>query len=180
MTLEDIQRTDALWTLSLRQALTEAFADGLTPDDLPEHLHWQWERKWRSAPANSQFLGIEHNGEMQALMSVRTDKTCRLPEQSGLPLVYVDYLAAAPWNLPELVRHPRFRRGGSTLLVAAVRLSRRIGYNGRMGLHALPQAEEFYRTKCGMADLGKDFFYEDLRYLEMTEAESSVFTEGTE
>ena len=180
VTLEDIRRTDALWASSLRQALAEAFASGLGQNDLPEHLHWQWERKWHSSPAGSRFLGIEHDGEMQALMSVRTDKTCRLPEQSGLPLIYVDYLAAAPWNLPELVHQPRFRRGGFTLLVAAARLSRQMGYNGRIGLHSLPQAEDFYRSRCGMTDLGRDIFYEDLCYLEMTAAESDAFIEGTE
>ena len=180
LTLQDVQGVDASWTPFLRQALREALADGLAPNDLPEHSHWQWERKWRSSAAGTQFLGIECEAEMQALMSARIDKTCRLPEQSGLPVVYVDYLAAAPWNLLELVRQPRFRRGGFGLLVAAVRLSRQIGYNGRIGLHSLPQAEEFYRTKCGMADLGRDIFYEDLRYLEMTAVMSDAFIEGTE
>ena len=179
VTLEDIQRTDALWTPFLRQALTQAFTNGLAPSDLPEHTHWQWERKWRSAAPGSRFLGIECAGEMQAMMSVRTDKTCRLPEQSGLPLIYVDYLAAAPWNLPELVRQPRFRRCGILLISAAIQLSRESGYNGRIGLHSLLQAEDFYRDKCGMVDLGTDIFYEDLCYLEMTEARSITFTERT-
>ena len=179
LTLEDVQRVDASWTPFLRQALRDALADGLAPDDLPEHSHWQWERKWRFAAAGSQFLGIECAGEMQAMMSVRTDKACRLPEQSGLPLVYVDYLAAAPWNLPEVVGQPRFRGSGLALLAAAIQFSRQSGYSGRIGLHSLPQAEEFYRAKCGMTDLGKDIFYEDLRYLEMTEARSSAFLERT-
>ncbi len=179
VTLEDIQRTDALWTPFLRQALTQAFVNGLAPGDLPEHTHWQWERKWRFAAAGSQFVGIECEGEMQAMMSVRTDKTCRLPEQFGLPLIYVDYLAAAPWNLPELVRQPRFRRCGILLISAAIQLSRESGYNGGIGLHSLLQAEDFYRDKCGMVDLGRDIFYEDLRYLEMTEAQSTAFTERT-
>lgn len=180
LTLEDIQRVDASWTPFLRQALRNARANGLTLNDLPEHSHWQWERKWHSAAAGSQFLSIECEGETQAMMSVRTDKTCRLPEQSGLPLIYVDYLAAAPWNLPGLMGQSRFRRGGLALLVAAVQLSRESGYNGRIGLHSLPKAESFYHDRCGMTDLGKDIFYEDLHYLEMTEAQSAAFTEGTE
>ncbi len=40
-------------------------------------------------------------------------------------------------------------------------------------------ATPFHRDKCGMADLGKDVFYEDLRYLEATEARSTAFTERT-
>jgi hypothetical protein len=150
LTLEDVERVDAFWTPFLRQALRDALVDGLSPDDLPEHSHWQWERKWRFAAAGTRFFGIECEGETQAMMSVRADKIGRLPEQSGLPLLYVDYLAAAPWNLPELVRRPRLRGSGLALLGAAVRLSRQIGYNGRIGLHSLPKAESFYRDKCGI------------------------------
>jgi len=175
VTLEEVQRTDALWMPFFRATLADALADGLSTDALPEHAHWQWERKWRAAVKSSQFLGVECEGAMQALMIVRTDKTCRLPDQFGLPLVYVDYLAAAPWNLPELVPQPRFRRGGLVLIAAALRLSEQIGYNGSVGLHSLPQAEEFYRTKCGMTDLGIDPFYEDLHYLEVTPAQSQAF-----
>ena len=127
VTREEVRRTDALWTPFLRTALTEACANGLLPDDLPEHAHWVWERKWQAASKSSRFLGIECDGAMQALMIARTDKLCRLPEQFGLPLVYVDYLAAAPWNLPELVRQPHFRGGGLALLAAAIQLSRQSG-----------------------------------------------------
>ncbi len=179
VTLEEIRRTDALRTPFFRTAFADALATGVSTDALPEHAHWQWERKWRAALKSSQFLGVECEGAMQALMIVRTDKTCRLPDQFGLPLVYVDYLASAPWNLPELVPQPRFRRGGLALIAAALRLSEQIGYNGRVGLHSLPQAEEFYRAKCGMADLGVDPFYEDLHYLKMTPAQSQAFLDRT-
>ena len=37
-----------------------------------------------------------------------------------------------------------------------LQLSRGEGFKGRVGLHALPQAEQFYREKCGMTPLGKD------------------------
>ena len=179
MTLAEIRRTDALWTPFLKTALADALANGLPLDALPEHAHWQWERKWRVVATSSRFLGIERDGAMQALMIVRTDKACRLPAQFGLPLVYVDYLAVAPWNLPELVPQPRFRRGGLALLAAAVRLSDQIGYNGRIGLHSMPQAEEVYRAKCGMSDLGVDPFYEDLHYLETTPEQSQDFLHRT-
>ena len=108
---------------------------------------------------------------MQGLLAVRTDKTCRLAEQAGLPLVYVDYLATAPWNYaPFLARiggTPRYRRSGEALMRTAVALSRELGWGGRLGLHALPQADSFY-ARLGMIPLGVDEAYESLRYFEMT------------
>ena len=40
------------------------------------------------------------------------------------------------------------------------------GFRGRVGLHALPQAEAFYQDKCGMTPLGKDASKQDLMYFE--------------
>jgi hypothetical protein len=37
------------------------------------------------------------------------------------------------------------------------------GFRGRIGLHALPQAETFYARNCGMTDLGNDMRKEGLR-----------------
>ena len=177
VTVQEIRQADETWAPFLRQALRDDAARGLPPGYLPEHAHWVWERKWRSATPASRFFGIECEGEMQALMAVRIDKTCRLPEHQGLPLVYVDYLAAAPWNLPEIAVQPRFRRCGLILISAAIQLSHEEGYNGRIGLHSLPQAEDFYRVKCGMTDLGRDTDYEDLRYLETTAVQAQALVE---
>ena len=159
-----------------RRSIRTARAGGVPAEDLPEHSHWRWERKWRAATGASRFFGIEHGGEMQGLMAVRLDKQCRLPEQTGLPLVYVDYLAAAPWNdavlLARIGEFPRLSRVGSALLGSASRLSRANGWEGRIGLHGLPQAARFYRERCGMTDLGADADYEGLPYFEMTAAQA--------
>lgn len=171
----DVRRTDTLWKPFLRQSLQDAYTRGLLPNDLPEHTHWIWDRKWQAASRYSQFLGIECAGEMQALMVVRTDKLCRLPTQRGLPLIYVDYLAAAPWNLTEIASPPRFSRCGLILIAAAIRLSSQRGYNGRIGLHSLPQAEGFYGNKCAMTDFGEDLDYEGLRYFEMASVQAQAF-----
>ena len=40
-----------------------------------------------------------------------------------------------------------------------------------------PQADDFYRRRCGMTDLGADPNYQNLRYFEMTEEQSRVFIE---
>jgi len=61
----------------------------------------------------------------------------------------------------------------------AVQLSHDEGFHGRIGLHALPQAEEFYRDKCGMQCCGEDPSYEDLPYYEMTREIAMRFTSNS-
>ncbi len=93
----------------------------------------------------------------------------------GKPLVYVDYIATAPWNLRSLTDTPRYRGVGKVLIEAAITFSRDCGMGGRIGLHALPQAESFYRDTCGMTDLGEDANEYDLRYFEMDESQVAAF-----
>lgn len=42
---------------------------------------------------------------------------------------------------------PRLRGVGTALVTAAVALSEDEGFKGRIGLHSLPQAEDFYRRR---------------------------------
>ena len=84
-------------------------------------------------------IGIEY-GEMQGLMMAdESGHTTRLAPDFGQPLVYVDYVEAAPWNVRRANPIPRFQNVGLHLVRAAVILSRRLGFAGRVGLHSLPQ-----------------------------------------
>lgn len=172
----EVQAADALWSAFSQEAAQTARAGGVPAWELPEHRHWQWQRKMQTATPARRFFGVECQGEMQGLMAVRMDKLGRLPEQAGLPLVYVDYLATAPWNyvpfLALIGRAPRFRRSGEAMMQASVALSREIGRQGRIGLHALPQADSFY-ARLGMNALGIDEAYESLGYFEMTPEQAS-------
>ena len=93
-------------------------------------------------------------------------QTPRHSRISGDPLIYVDYLESAPWNLKISGVAPRFIGVGTVLIAEAVHLSLDTGLEGRVGLHSLPQAETFYRSRCGMTDLGRDPRYFDLTYFE--------------
>jgi hypothetical protein len=55
-------------------------------------------------------------------------------------------------------------------------LSEEEGFKGRIGLHSLPQADEFYRLR-GMTDLGTDQTNQNLRYFEMTAEQARAFLE---
>ncbi len=96
------------------------------------------------------------------------------PSQLAPPswVLYVDYVEVAPWNyrVPQnrgvaAVREPRFRGVGALLLGEAIRMSLGATAGGRVGLHSLPQAEDFY-SHCGMKRIGPDPNYYDLVYFE--------------
>jgi hypothetical protein len=144
-----------------------------------QHGHWDWERKWShfSAQLRYQSFAIECNGQTQGLMIVNTIKRCRIRQQANKHLVYVEYLEAAPWNRREIPKWNRFSGAGTVLIAAAIQLSIDEGNHGRIGLHSLPQADTFYRDKCGMTDLGPDVSYNPhpLRYFEMTEVQAAAF-----
>jgi hypothetical protein len=64
---------------------------------------------------------------------------------------------------------------GSVLMRAAIEFSHQEGFKGRVGLHSLPQSNGWYANACGMADLGTDPDYQNLRYFEMTPEIAEAF-----
>ena len=123
-----------------------------------------------------QILGIERAGQMQGLMMLQTSgRAGRLEPDTDKPLTYSDFIEVAPWNLRAFTNTPRFGAIGIRLLQAAVRISQDEEMHGRIGLHALPQAEAFYRDTCGMTSLGYDPDYENLPYFEMTWEQAAQF-----
>ena len=90
--------------------------------------------------------------------------------------MYVEYVENAPWNRNDLLFDPPTYRGVGTILIrAAIETSGAEGFKGRIGLHALPQSNDFYANKCGMTDLGPDSNYQYMHYFEMTTDQSEEF-----
>ncbi len=73
---------------------------------------------------------------------------------------------------------PRFKGVGTRLLQAAVLRSREEGFEGRLGLHTLPQSQTFYVEVCGMQALGLDADYQGLAYLEFAPDNTSAFVDS--
>ena len=144
-----------------------------------QHGHWDWRKKmaYYSAKLSYQSFAIECLGKTQGLMIVNTMKRGLIPSQANKHLVYVEYLEAAPWNRGSTPTHKGI---GTVLMAAAIQLSIDEGNEGRIGLHSLPQADSFYRDRCGMTDLGPDVSYHPvpLRYFEMTEAQAASYLKG--
>lgn len=159
--LEDLE---SQWAKAREEVAAKGSSTGLAS---VEHSHWDWRNKVQSVEAGRHMLvAIEYQHEVQGVMAVL--QAPKLSWISDEPLVYVDYLESAPWNLKLPMVSPRFVGIGTVLIAEAVQLSIDTGLEGRIGLHSLPQAEAFYKTRCRMTDLGKDHHYFDLTYFEFT------------
>ena len=131
------------------------------------------------------FYGVRYENKLQGLMKLETVGqfcTCRLPEQAGKALIYVDYVEVAPWNLKALMsalgEKPRYNVIGSRLIEAAVLRSKEEDCKGRIGLHSLPMTESFYIKACGMTPVGRDPAKQNLLWLEYTPEQADKFLTG--
>lgn len=138
---------------------------------------WDWRELHKFCMHDSKydFIGVQCVGRTQGLMLLESeDHATRLPT-IGRPLVYVERLAAAPWNRKSLAGTREFQGVGKLLVAAAVSVSIERKFDGRIGLHSLPGANSFYRDMCGMTDLGPDSMKGGLIYFEMTEQQARDF-----
>ena len=123
---------------------------------VPEHWHWDWSQKAGKLKLLAyRCFGIECERQMQGLMMVSTiARRSRIANQTGKPVLYIEYIESAPWNLTGMVEKPRYSGVGIALLEAAIQFSMEEGFGGRLSLHSLPQSEPFYQRY--MTDLGID------------------------
>lgn len=158
--------------------LRELARRGVPMAHWPQSWHWDWRQK-RAGMANLLAypgFSVVAQGVTQGLAQVDLTRSARAAQHQGKPLAYVDYLEVAPWNRSDLGNVPRLKGVGTALLTAAVALSMDEDFKGRLGLHSLPQADEFYR-RLGLIDLGPDAACQGLRYFEMTEDQARAFLE---
>jgi len=123
VTVEHFLETQQEWRPVVLKAARQLAMQGAR-ELIPQHFHWDWTAKAPelSVLANT-FYGISYENKLQGLMKLETVGEfcrCRLPEQEGKPLVYVDYVEVAPWNLKQLMlglgEKPRFNAIGSRLV----------------------------------------------------------------
>jgi hypothetical protein len=180
--IEEAQLVD--WRLHWRPVVVEKVRElqraRVPITEWPQSWHWNWLEKMADVTKLLAFRGfsVTCQGITQGLMRVDLNLLARVPSQRAKPLVYVEYLEAAPWNRPEFGVVPRYKGVGKVLITAAIELSLEEGFKGRVGLHSLPQADGFYRERCGMTDLGPDAEYQNLRYFEMTPEQAAGFLRG--
>ena len=139
--------------------------------------HWKWRDKNDvfTKRLDYESFSVECGGFTQGLMFVRTAGFAQIKSQYGLPIAYIDLVSTAPWNRWGFTKTPKYKGIGPLLLSAAISLSVHEGFDGRLGLHSLPQSESWYR-KQGMAELGPDKSYpNNLVYFEFTSADAQAY-----
>jgi hypothetical protein len=175
---EHVQLWRTSWLPPIEQAVRLLKENNVPKEKWPQDLHWKWDEKtdWSRGYLSLRRFALTCEEDLQGLMLVNLTKlTGRLDSQKGKDLAYLEYVSTAPWNRIDLTDKPIFRGVGLIMVRTAVELSHAEGFRRRIGLHSLPQAAHFYRTVCGMADLGLDTAYHNLRYFEMTEAQAAKF-----
>jgi hypothetical protein len=167
------------WMPELFKALQCLRRAGVDRQYWPQSRHWNWRNKaqFLQGSLSNPGFSVMCGGVTQGLMILESAlHRCRIDEQAGKHIMYVEYLENAPWNRKELLFNPiRYRGVGSLLIRSAIELSIEEGFKGRIGLHSLPQSESWYAKTCGMTDLGVDKNKEGLRYFEMTAAQAEAF-----
>jgi hypothetical protein len=182
LSFEQVVRVEQVWGPVRLEGFMRLLSGGTGPDQLPQHWHWNWVNKLQDVDRNMcRFVGIECDNAMQGLMRVtRQGHVARLPPDEGKVLVYVEFLESAPWNTRVFTPSPRYKGAGLRLIEAAARWSLEEGLEGRIGLHALPQATDFYVRACGMTLVGQDESYDNLPYLELTRDGAATLLKGGE
>lgn len=181
--------TETLWAPELASALGELCnalsaegrldrktLDAACADKHLQDAHWRWRDKDARYGCDDSAIGValECAGCTQGLMYLTSGYTCQLAPDKGEDLLYVDFIAVAPWNRRQLYGGQKKYTGiGTTLMFAAVRLSMSYGLNGRLGLHSLPQADTFYADVIGMSDGGFDHA-NGMRYFELSAQDAAA------
>lgn len=171
---------EAEWVPALFELLKALNRQGVERRLWPQSRHWDWRDKLAEIEGRlaNRCHAIVQDGMTQAMMIVDLTKRARIAGQLGQHLVYVDFLETAPWNRHDLTRAmPQLAGCGSILVATAIELSIEEGFKGRIGLHSLPQSNDFYSNRCGMQDLGVDAHFQNLRYFEATPEIAQQFIE---
>jgi hypothetical protein len=177
--ITDAQVSDweKLWKPGAQELRGQVRELDLDPDSKVETSYWNWGEKVEAIEGllSSACFSVVAEGITQGLMILDYLQSCQLPEQKGLPLVYISYIEVAPWNQKPIASIvPQFTGVGSLLMRAAIEASRANEFSGRVGLHSLRRSENWYRHKCGMTALGQQ--KQGLRYFEITPEQADAFT----
>jgi GNAT superfamily N-acetyltransferase len=178
--VESLFDAEELWAPERVKFLRECAGAGVSTNDLPQSIHWDWSLKPFRNPElvsgiNTRYrlFGINAEGQWQGLLlAERQNRGSRI--KPGACIIYVEYVESAPWNWDHkpVKREARFKGVGTQLLEMAVQWSEDAGCKGRLGLHALPQAVHFYQEVCKMTALGAD---DGLAYFELSEDQAIQF-----
>ena len=177
---EVLQEHLDMWNATWRPIM-EDLRQSRSPLERPEDSHWNWPKKVERARSllAYQSFALVCRDQLQGLLLVRNTASAKLEEQFGKPIVYVELVATAPWNRKQIQSPPAYIGVGRIFMLASIELSRELGFCGRIGLHALSEAELFYE-RCGFTRMGNDSSHQNLCYFEGTEEQAEAFRHNQE
>jgi hypothetical protein len=154
-----IDRANATWVPEFHRRRQLRISD-------QDFLVWDWPStdKYLLAKNTVRDYVISCAGDVEGMMILQEPEPSRLEVRARV--IYVRYLATAPWNRPSFDQPGRYGRTGTLLLAQAVRESISLGCEGRIGLHSLSESDAFYR-KLRLDDFGPDPGNRGLTYFEL-------------
>ena len=160
MTDVHYQQLISTWIPSFQERYRNQLCDGdfslWQPNSSP--LDWSSDSDHLRA-----FVLTIENSILGILYLRRQPQTSRLLNNEEL--VYVRYVATAPWNRPEKSSPGRLRGVGSALMDWAIFQSLKSGLEGRIGLHSLRGSDPFYE-RLSFRNLGSDPAHWGMTYFE--------------
>ena len=180
----NLAHIEGRWRPMFELRRKQAIAAGKSMSDInAEDANWNWGNKALAAindPLLYDIFALECDSNTQALLlTCKGGPDCfsRHHEHPKADMLYVEFLATAPWNRPRLVPNPTYKGAGITFIGTAVSQSIAEEMGGCIGLHSLPGAEDFYRDVVGMTDLGIDQegIHKGLRYFELPASQANNF-----
>lgn len=155
------------WVPQLVKANSEA---GKTQSPIvAEDARWNWGKKVEKTKGQLAFrhFAIEYGTQTIGLMLLRL-----VGQQSRIEvpkdLVYIDFLAVCPEARKEIQDPRKYGGIGKILFMAAVLVSKEEDMDGRVGLHSLPKARQWYEKELNLNKFGPDPTYNNLEYFELS------------
>ncbi|KYF67893.1 hypothetical protein BE11_12535 [Sorangium cellulosum] len=130
---------------------------------------WDWAAKMASEKLYStqdvEPVALCMGNEVQGVLITSLPDELPSPSRfsAGESLIYVEYIATAPWNRMPLGRQ-RYKRVGLYLMLHAVLRSLAAGRDGRLGLHSVPDPltvkwyKDTIRLESRDLDPGQEFY----------------------
>ncbi|TWT74057.1 GNAT family N-acetyltransferase [Allorhodopirellula solitaria] len=138
------------WFSSVWQRMSLALqaAHKETGNPVPDWVHWQpwkWCEKTRPGYENRQTIIAWCGPQIAGFLNVWRGFESQFA--AGTPTLYIEHLAASPWNMNTELWRRQYGQIGTALLAYAVKVSQDDGCDGRVSLHASnDSALLFYRN----------------------------------
>ncbi|BAY24178.1 hypothetical protein NIES2100_39710 [Calothrix sp. NIES-2100] len=135
--------------------------------------------QYLNEPRTYEVCVLEYDSIAQGLIVLQITKHYSRLE-IGKNLIYVNLLNVAPWNRASIQEIRNYKGVGTILLFFAILRSFSLGFQGRIALNSVKEAENFYQRMpfliagYDLFDLENNGKIVNLKYLEMPEEQAEL------